>query len=404
MRSTRIIALALGMLAAAFFVTQAHAAGFGGGAEGATRDASSTNVALLIFFFCLSVGVSFLCSIAEAVLLSITPSFVGNLQQRSPKVGGVLADLKDNIDRPLAAILTLNTIAHTIGAGGVGAMSAKVFPATAAFWFMAFYTAILLFGSEIIPKTIGAVYWRKLAPITGRLLKGLILLLYPLIILTEQLSRFISGGKKKSAFSREEFSAMADIGEKEGKLRAQESTVFKNMLSMQDLKSKDIMTPRTVMVALQQDEEVDKVLEQLAKIPFSRIPVFGTDRDDIQGFVLKSDLLLAHARDQHATPLRECVKAIEAVPESMPLTTLLDYFLNKRAHLALVVNEYGGTAGLVTLEDVVETILGMEIIDEADRDIDMQALARAQWQKRAKGMNLVLPEDESAPPTTPPDA
>jgi len=208
----------------------------------------------------------------------------------------------------------------------------------------------------------------------------------------EMVTKVISGGKKHSVFSKEEYAAMADIGEKEGHLDANESTIVRNLMRFQELNATDIMTPRTVMFALPADGTVGEILAEHSEKPFSRIPIYGEDRDDIIGFVLKSDLLHKEALDQSNVKARELVNAIAAVPATINLTDLLQTMLDKREHIMLVVGEYGGTAGLVTLEDLVETLLGMEIVDEVDNHEDMQALARAQWKKRAERLKLFVPE------------
>lgn len=357
--------------------------------------ANSSDRAMLIFFIVLSVGVSFLCSVAEAVLLSVTPSYVLNLNKDGRKIGKVLTEMKANIDKPLAVILTLNTIAHTVGAGGTGAKAAIVFPETYS-WFMAGYTAVILFGSEILPKTIGAVHWQKLAGITATILNLIKWPFLPLVWSMEFVTRFISGGKKHSVFNRDEFVAMAEMGEKEGKLDPQESTILKNLLQFQKLNARDIMTPRTVMFALQQDLTLNEAYSEISSRPFSRIPVFGKNTDEITGFVLKTNLLeatstLQASSDSQETPtLKSLLKPTHVVPETASLPQLLEEMLKGKLHITIVVNEYGGTAGIVTLEDVVETLLGMEIVDEVDTSHDMQALARKQWEKRAEKLNMLV--------------
>lgn len=384
----------------------ALAAAGGGGVVDPNYEATSTDWALLIFFVLLSTGVSFLCSIGEAVLLSVTPSFVEKLKGEGKKEGELLGEMKENVERPLSVILTLNTIAHTVGALGCGAMAVKVFGdskflmVALVTWFTVLYTMLILFGSEIIPKTIGAVFYRGLAGITAKTLDVVKWPLLPLIWLMEQVTKLISGGRKHSVFSREEFSALAGIGEKEGHLDQNESTIVRNLLRFQELNATDIMTPRTVMFALPADGTVGDILADHADKPFSRIPLYGDDRDDIIGFVLKSDLLHREALDQSTVTARELINPIAAVPATIRLTDLLETMLDKREHIMLVVGEYGGTAGLVTLEDLVETMLGMEIVDEVDKIEDMQALARAQWKKRAEKLNMVVPEetDEAGDP------
>lgn len=353
------------------------------------RDYTQGDVILLITYILLALVFSFLCSVAEAVLLSITPSYIAGLQNKTPKLAALLKQLKqDNVDKSLAAILTLNTIAHTVGAIGSGSKATIVFGNAWFGLFSAIMTLMILFLSEIIPKTIGAVYWRSLAGITARFVKGLIWVLYPLILISEALTRFISRNKNIHVFSREEFVAMAEFGESSGKIDPRESRIIRNLFRLSSLTASDIMTPRTVISALQKDSTVKDVLDAKPVVTFSRLPIYGKDLDHITGFILRDDLLLSNARDFGNVKIETLKRDIYSVPGSMPLSELLEFLLDQRQHIALVIDEYGGTKGLVTIEDVVETLLGMEIVDEMDRVEDMRALARQQWEKRAKAIAL----------------
>lgn len=343
------------------------------------------DVVLLITYILLALVFSFLCSVAEAVLLSITPSYIVGLRDRKPKLAALLKKLKqDNVDQSLAAILTLNTIAHTVGAIGSGSKAAVVFGSAWFGLFSAVMTLMILFLSEIIPKTIGAVYWRALTGITARFVRLLIWTMYPLIWVSERLTRLITRGKNIHVFSREEFVAMADIGEDAGKIDPNESRIIRNLFRLKFLTASDIMTPRTVISALPQDMAVSAALENEPAVIFSRLPIYQTDIDTITGYILRDDLLLSKARDSGDIRLDTFKREISTVPGSMPLSDLLEFFLEKRLHIALVADEYGGCKGLVSMEDAVETLLGMEIVDEMDTIEDMQVLARQQWEKRAK--------------------
>lgn len=364
--------------------------------EATTTGYTNTDVVMLVVFVLLALIVSFLCSVAEAVLLSITPSYIARLREVKPKLAVLLKRLKqDNVDQSLAAILTLNTIAHTVGAVGSGAKAAVVFGSVWVGMFSAVMTLMILFLSEIIPKTLGAVFWRKLSGVTAIFVRGLILALYPLIKISEGLTRLIARRKNLHVFSREEFIAMAHIGEQAGQIDEDQSRIIRNLFRLESLKAADIMTPRTVIAALRQDMTVTQALDAKAQTPFSRLPLYRTNLDDITGFILKDDMLLAKAQDQGEVKLEKLKRDIMTVPGEMPLSDLLESLLDKRLHIALVVDEYGGTKGLVTLEDVVETLLGMEIVDEMDKIEDMQALARQQWAKRARALGLEIdtPED-----------
>ncbi len=362
--------------------------------ENTSGSYAKTDIALLVMYVLMALVFSFLCSIAEAVLLSMTPSFIAGLQQKQPKRALLLRKLKqENVDRSLAAILTLNTIAHTVGAIGSGAKATTVFGSAYFGLFSAAMTLMILFLSEIIPKTLGAVFWRKLAGFTAHFVRVLIYLLYPLIIVSEMMTKWIAHGKKVHSFSRDEFIAMAYMGEKSGHIREDESRIINNLLALESLTARDIMTPRTVIVAIKENTTVSEALKNLTEKPFSRIPVYGKNLDDIKGFVLKDDVLLNLAHGKADSTLETLLHEIEMVSSDMPIPKLLEFFLDHRSHIALVVGTYGGTEGLVTLEDVVETLLGMEIVDEDDADKDMQSLARRQWRKRAEKLGIRVEEE-----------
>jgi len=343
---------------------------------------------LLIVYMLVALGFSFLCSIAEAVLLSTTPSYISLLEQQGRRSGRLLRSLNNDLGRPLAAILSLNTIAHTVGAAGVGAQSSVVFESVNIGIISAVLTFLILIFSEIIPKTLGVTHWRGLAPLVADGVAILIWLMYPLVYLSEKLNRLLSKGEKANSFSRKEFAAMAKLGRKEGKLGATESHIVMNLFRFPSLRVKDILTPRTVMFSLHEEMTVDEVMKTHRKIPFSRIPIYRHGPDDVDGFVLKSDILLAQARDRHDARLHEFKREIGTVPDLAPLSSLFEVLLQKREHLTLVVDEHGGLQGVVTLEDLFETLLGLEIVDEADTATDMRAFARAQWEKRAGQLGL----------------
>ena len=358
-----------------------------------------TDVVLLLLYVLLALVFSFLCSVAEAVLLSITPSFIAGLNERKPRLSTLLKRLRqESVDKSLAAILTLNTIAHTVGAVGAGAKATVVFGSAWFGLFSAVMTLMILFRSEIIPKTLGAVYWRKLAGITATFLRVLIITLYPLIWISEGLTRLIARRKPVHAFSRDEFIAMAGIGERAGQIDKRESRIIRNLFRFGFLKARDIMTPRTVMHCLREEMTVTEALRAGDAIPFSRLPIYRKDIDHITGFILKDDMLLSKSRNQGDVRLEILRRDITTVAGDMPLSGLLEFLLDHRRHIALVADEYGATMGLVTLEDVVETLLGMEIVDEMDKVEDMQALARQQWEKRARTLGLEMYRPESTSP------
>lgn len=349
---------------------------------------------LLIFYVTLAISVSFLCSILEAVILSVSPSFMAALENERPALAARLKNLKDDIDRPLAAILTLNTIAHTVGAAGAGAQAAVVFGDAALGVFSAVLTFLILVLSEIIPKTIGATYWRGLVPIVSNVLPPLIWILWPLVKMSQLLTKLLSNGEKKSVISREELSALATVGAREGVVDASESRIVQNLLRFDALTVADIMTPRTVVYALPAETTVGALVGDLEQVRFSRIPIFDGTIDSVSGFVLKTELLVKAVQGDLEVPVSKLSRELTHVNATMHLRELFELLLQNDRHIALVVDEFGGTDGIVTLEDVVETLLGLEIVDEADAIEDLQAMARKQWEERAVRLGLVINSGE----------
>ena len=353
-------------------------------------------MALLIFYVALALGISFLCSIMEAVLLTVTPSFVAQAEAERGAPGRKLAELKKDVDRPLAAILSLNTIAHTVGAAGAGAQATVVFGNEYIGVASGVLTLLILVVSEIIPKTLGALYWRSLALMVTRILVRIMWLMWPLVKFAQGLTRLLARGRKTVTIHRDEFAALAQIGVKEGVLDEHESRMLANLFAFSELTARDIMTPRTVIFALSKERTVGDVLDEVSSAGFSRIPVFAADKDHVQGFVLKSEILLCAARSENDMTLSKLMKPITAVAETTPVRRLFELLIEDRTHVAVVVGEYGGTSGLVTLEDIVETLLGMEIVDEGDSVEDMQHHARERWRKRAADSALPLDGDDPA--------
>lgn len=350
---------------------------------------------LLIVFLCVAIGFSFYCSVAEAVLLSITPSYIATMGDKKPADAQRLKRLKTNIDRPLAAILSLNTIAHTIGAAGVGAQAQVVWGDGSLAIVSAVMTLLILIFSEIIPKTIGALYWRALASFVARTVVMLIWVLYPLVWVSEQLTKLLSGGAGHHTLTREELGAMADIGAEQGVLEEGESRVLRSLMRFPKITVADIMTPRVVVLAFPETKTVGEVLDEHPDIRVSRIPVYAGKLDQASGFVMRTDLLLARSRGEDATPLSELRRDMLTILNTASAKKAFDTLLNDRQHIALVIDQYGSAVGIVTLEDVIETLLGLEIVDEHDEEIDMQAFARTQWKERVKKMGLQVPEDGS---------
>jgi CBS domain containing-hemolysin-like protein len=354
---------------------------------------------LLIIFFLVAIVTSFLCSLWEAVLLSITPSYAQIKVREGGALGRRLQSFKDNIDRPLAAILTLNTIAHTAGAIGVGDQAAKIWadanPLVTGLAVPVIMTLAILVLSELIPKTLGANYWQELAPFTTRSLALVIRLLAPLVWFSQFVTKALKKEDVGSAFTRSDFLAMADIGLQHGVFEPQESEFITNLLRFRRVRVEDVMTPRTVVEAAAADQTVADFAGRKRNLRFSRIPLYENDRHDhVIGYVLKDELLARRLDGETDTPLRSLRRDIIAVPTDYPIVQLLNTFLNKREHIALVVDSFGGMAGIVTMEDLIETLLGVEIVDESDQTPDMQMLARRHWERRAKRIGLVMEQTE----------
>jgi len=345
---------------------------------------------LLATFVLLALLVSFFCSIAEAVLLSVTTAHIAILEKEGKSSGPVLRELKANINQPLAAILTLNTIAHTVGAAGAGAQAAIVFGSAYVGVASAILTLLILIFSEIIPKTLGALHWRTLAASVGICLRVLVWLLYPFVKLTEKLTRGLKDGPTLSGFNRKEFSAMAELSAEEGQLAEQESEVLKNLLLLRETRVEDVMTPRTVVFSLPDTTSVDEFFNKHDQVRFSRVPLFSDEPDNVIGFVLRDDLLLAHAQGDSENTLKKYQRDLAVLPEMMTVSRAFNHVLRIRTHIALVVDEYGSPAGILTLEDIIETLLGMDIVDEGDQAVNMREHARLLWKKRAKKMGLEL--------------
>lgn len=353
----------------------------------------------LIIFFSISIIFSFLCSIWEAVLLSIPPSQVEIKYQEGDAVGLKLKEFKDNIDQPLAAILTLNTIAHTAGAIGVGVAASDIWEGneliTGAVVPILMTLAILIL-SELIPKTLGANNWQNLINFTVRSLTWVIRILYPLVWLGQWITKSLKKDKSESVLSRADFSAMAALGEKEGVFKADESKIIHNLLRFNEIRTKDIMTPRTVVLAADEGMSIQDFYDENKNLRHSRIPIYEDSKDHINGFILKDVLLTNMINNQGDKLLKDIKREILIVNERMSIPDLFNKLMESREHIALVVGEFGGMSGIVTMEDVIETLLGTEIMDEFDNTADMQQLARKNWEKRAKGLGILKernPED-----------
>lgn len=356
-------------------------------------------MALLTFYLLLALVVSFICSISESVLLSVRPTYVAVLEKEGRASAATLKKLRDNLDRPLAAILTANTIAHTVGAAGVGAQAAVVFGNNYVGATSAILTLLILIFSEIIPKTLGATYWRQLAPSFAVIINAMMVVLFPFVWMSEKITGLLSGRNAHVfTFSRDEMEAMAGLAAKEGLLEAKELRIVQNLMRLHSLCISDIMTPRPVVFAVPDKMTVEEFFSQHSEQPFTRIPVYGANRDDVTGYILKSDLLLAQARDNSGKPLAAFARELPVILETYSASRTFDLLMHGKDHMALVVDEYGTMQGLVTLEDVIETLIGLEITDELDRVEDMQQLARQRWRERMKAIGVNPDAVESETP------
>ena len=356
---------------------------------------------LLLAFFLFALLFSFLCSLWEAVLLSITPSHARLQSQQGTRVGRYLEDFKVNIDRPLAAILTLNTIAHTVGAIGVGAQAAAIWE-QANPWITRIVVpggmtiAILVF-SEIVPKTVGALYWQHFVTFTVHSLRLLTTALAPFVWLSQYITRRLKRETTQPILTRTDFMTMAELGAEEGVFEAEESEMISNLIRFQTIQVRDVMTPRTVVMAAPESDSIAGYYHMAKGHVFSRIPVHDESKDHVTGYVLKADLLMALVDGRGNQPIATLRRDIFAVGETFAITELFAELRARQEHLAVVLDEFGGMAGIVTMEDVIETLLGLEIVDETDTTVDMRELARRHRARRAKALDVLDgPEAPSA--------
>ncbi len=348
---------------------------------------------LLITFAVVSIFFSFLCSILEAALLSITPSYIKIKKKEGKQYANILARLKQDIDKPLIAILTINTIAHTVGAILVGVQAEKTFGdgGNAVGIVSGIMTLAILVLSEIIPKTIGATYWQSLGNFTAKTLN---IMIFPLnytgiLWLMMLTTKLIGKSAHVSSMSREEFAAITDAAEEEGVFEESETTVIKNLLVFKSVEAKDVMTPFSVAITADESMSLKEFYENHRNLKFSRIPVFKGKSTNISGFILKDDVLEEVIDEKGHQSLSDIKRDILVTNNNTPIPELFEIFVQKRAHISMIVDEYGNVTGIVTMEDIIETLLGLEIMDESDSVEDMQMLARKNWERRAKRLGLI---------------
>lgn len=343
----------------------------------------------LIAFLFLALFVSFLCSIMESVLLSTPQPFLLVKQKEKQKWANSFIDLKENIDKPLSAILSVNTIAHTIGAAGVGAQAVKVFGEIYFGLISAILTILILIFTEIIPKTIGAKYWRYLTKTSNYTIRIMIIIAYPLVFMSAFITKLISKNKTEKTTSREEIAALASIGTNEGLFSERENKIIQNILKLKNVKVTEIMTPRVVVAVADENLPLKSFLKNKNYLKYSRIPVYKNNDENITGYVFRQQVFEYLAEDKHELKLADIKREILAIPNTIMLFTVWEKLLERKDHIALIVDEYGGMEGILTMEDIIETFLGLEIIDEKDTIIDMQKYARERWEKRQNKYNFI---------------
>ncbi len=333
---------------------------------------------LLITYLLVALFISFMCSILEAVLLSSTNSYIETLSKENDnKMINKLRELKSNIDKPISSILTVNTFAHTMGAAGVGAQAQLLFGDEWQTLIAFILTLLILYASEIVPKTIGAIYWKKLLIPSTYLISFLIMITYPLVWFSSFVTNFISKGKSKiTNFSRDEIMAVIAMGEKEGTILSKESYLIENLLKLRNIKAKDIMTPRSVVFALKSGTTIAQAIKDDRMYIHSRIPIYNESIDDIVGIVFNQTILEESIEENDDKTLESILISVHKISENVPASTLIDLFIKRKTHLFVVYDNYGQTSGVVTLEDAIEALLGVEIVDEMDEVADMQAFAK----------------------------
>jgi CBS domain containing-hemolysin-like protein len=346
-------------------------------------------MALLLFYLSLALVISFLCSILEAVLLSTPISYLKVKEESGHKAARHMIKLKENIDKPLSAILSLNTVAHTVGAAGVGAQATVVFGEAYFGLVSAVLTILILVLTEIIPKTIGARFWRQLAIFSGQMIRVLIVITYPLVIISSYITKAISSNSIEQTTSREEISALANIGALEGIFGEKENKIIQNLIRLKSVKVAEVMTPRVVVTVADETMSLEEFIKNKDFMRFSRIPVFAENEENITGYILRQTVFEKIAEDQLDLVLKDIKRDMVFIHTNKPLFAIWELLLEKKEHIAAVIDEYGGLDGIVTMEDIIETLLGFEIVDEKDTITDMQQYARERWKMRQEKYKLI---------------
>ncbi|MDT8415346.1 MAG: CNNM domain-containing protein [Flavobacteriaceae bacterium] len=346
-------------------------------------------MALLLLYLFIALFISFLCSVMEAVLLSTPISFLRSQVENGDKRAETMLALKEDVDKPLSAILSLNTVAHTVGAAGVGAQATIVFGEAYFGIVSAVLTILILVVTEIIPKTLGANYNKELVSISSKIIKSMIFITYPLVWISSILTKMLSRSKTELTTSREEISALASIGTQEGIFADKENKIIQNLIKLKSLKIKEVMTPRIVVVTANEDMTLEDFLKNKEFLHFSRIPIFQDNKDNVTGYIFRELVFEKLAEDQFNMKLKDIKRDIVHFPENMTLFDAWEEMLHRKEHISLIVDEYGGMDGITTLEDIIESLLGFEIVDEKDKIEDMQQYAIKRWQEKQKKYELL---------------
>lgn len=336
---------------------------------------------LAIIFF-LVVAVSFLCSLVEAAFISTNSSFVALALKDQKAYARILEHLKENVNKPITAIITFNTIANTLGSASLATLAYDKFGSFGVSIITGLLTFAILVVSEILPKILGASYWKSLIPFATYVIQTMIVIIYPLVWISEFLTKKFDVQAQGTSITREEMIASAELSAEEGEIRKQESKVITNLLTLNSLFVSDIMTPRSVIFALDADETVTDVHSKHKPLRFSRIPVYKEDLDHIVGVTMRHQIHECVSMDHDHVKIGEITQPATQVSEKMTVAGLLEYLIKKKTHMAIVLDEYGVVTGLVTLEDAIETLLGVEIVDELDQVTDMRQYALDQWNIR----------------------
>lgn len=341
----------------------------------------------LIFYLILALFVSFICSLTESVLLSTPQSYLITIKEKEKWANSFLK-FKSHIDKPLSAILSLNTVAHTIGAAGVGAEATKLYGDASLGIVSAILTILILVITEIIPKTMGARYWKNLAKLTLKIINVMLFITYPLVIFSTKITKLISENKKENITSREEIAALAEIGADQGIFSESENKIIQNILNLQKIKVTQIMTPRVVVTSIEENITLKDFKNDKKYLNFSRIPTYSKEQEKITGYILLQDILekLSDQKNNNLL-IKEFKRKVLTIPSSITLYNLWDNMLKQKEHISIIVDEYGGLSGIVTMEDIIETLIGLEITDENDTIIDMRKFAKKRWKKKQNILN-----------------